>query len=89
MQKSQIKNIELLTPNCPNKYLSLWSFKIFTGAFLIPYFLMLALSAIPIFFMELLLGQSIRQGPISMWKICPIFKGKSFLPTHPVYFKLD
>lgn len=36
---------------------------------------MLALSAIPVFYMELLLGQSIRQGPISMWKICPLFKG--------------
>jgi hypothetical protein len=48
------------------------------GAFLIPYFLMLFLSAIPVFYMELLLGQFIRQGPISMWKICPLFKGKMY-----------
>lgn len=43
---------------------------------MIPYVLMLVFGAIPIFYMELLLGQSIRQGPISMWRICPLFKGK-------------
>ncbi|CAG7825332.1 unnamed protein product [Allacma fusca] len=56
------------------------------GAFLIPYFLMLALSAIPVFYMELLLGQSIRQGPISMWKICPLFKGIGYCAVTVSYF---
>ena len=46
------------------------------GAFLIPYILMLVLGAMPLFYMEVILGQFNRQGPISLWKICPIFKGK-------------
>ena len=51
------------------------------GAFLIPYVLMLVLGALPLFYMEVILGQFNRQGPISLWKICPIFKGKSTLPS--------
>jgi solute carrier family 6 noradrenalin transporter-like protein 2 len=46
------------------------------GAFLVPYMLMLIFGAMPLFFMELALGQYNRQGPVSVWKICPIFKGK-------------
>ena len=45
------------------------------GAFLIPYILMLTLGALPLFYMELILGQFHRQGPISVWRISPIFKG--------------
>ncbi|ENN81344.1 hypothetical protein YQE_02255, partial [Dendroctonus ponderosae] len=46
------------------------------GAFLIPYTLMLVFGAVPLFYMELILGQFNRQGPISLWRICPLFKGK-------------
>ena len=46
------------------------------GAFLIPYILMLTLGALPLFYMELILGQFHRQGPISVWRISPIFKGE-------------
>ena len=45
------------------------------GAFLVPYMLMLAFGAMPLFYMEVILGQYSRQGPISLWKICPMFKG--------------
>uniref|UniRef100_UPI00398EB07C solute carrier family 6 member 4a isoform X2 n=1 Tax=Pristiophorus japonicus TaxID=55135 RepID=UPI00398EB07C len=46
------------------------------GAFLIPYFLMAVFGGIPLFYMELALGQYHRNGAISIWrKICPIFKG--------------
>lgn len=45
------------------------------GAFLIPYFTMLAVCGLPIFFMELAFGQFASLGPIAIWKICPIFKG--------------
>lgn len=48
------------------------------GVFLIPYILMLLFGALPLFYMELVLGQYNRQGPISVWKICPLFKGVGF-----------
>ncbi|XP_035213043.1 sodium-dependent dopamine transporter-like isoform X1 [Stegodyphus dumicola] len=48
------------------------------GVFLIPYILMLVFGAMPLFYMELVLGQYNRQGPISVWKICPLFKGVGF-----------
>ncbi|KAM6463163.1 sodium-dependent serotonin transporter [Liasis olivaceus] len=46
------------------------------GAFLIPYAIMAIFGGIPLFYMELALGQYHRNGCISVWrKICPIFKG--------------
>ncbi|XP_026677340.1 sodium-dependent dopamine transporter-like [Diaphorina citri] len=48
------------------------------GAFLVPYTLMLVFGAVPLFYMELILGQFNRQGPISVWRICPLFKGVGF-----------
>ncbi|XP_040569062.1 sodium-dependent dopamine transporter [Lepeophtheirus salmonis] len=48
------------------------------GAFLIPYVLMLVFGAMPLFYMEIVLGQFHSQGPISLWKICPIFKGVGY-----------
>ena len=49
----------------------------FTGAFLIPYVLMLVFGGIPLFYMELALGQYYRTGAITCWaRVCPLFKGK-------------
>uniref|UniRef100_A0A8C9G1A2 Transporter n=1 Tax=Pavo cristatus TaxID=9049 RepID=A0A8C9G1A2_PAVCR len=49
------------------------------GAFLIPYTIMAIFGGIPLFYMELALGQYHRNGCISIWrKICPIFKGIGF-----------
>ncbi|KAM7283289.1 sodium-dependent dopamine transporter [Ixodes scapularis] len=48
------------------------------GVFLIPYLLMLVFGALPLFYMELVLGQYNRQGPISVWKLCPLFKGVGY-----------
>lgn len=46
------------------------------GAFLIPYVLMAIFGGVPLFYMELALGQFHRVGAIPIWKnICPIFKG--------------
>ena len=47
------------------------------GAFLIPYLMMLCAGGIPLFYMELALGQYNRTGAITCWgRLCPLFKGK-------------
>ncbi len=52
------------------------AFKHGGGAFLIPYIFMLFICGMPLFFMELALGQHISLGPVSSWAaICPIAKG--------------
>jgi len=45
------------------------------GAFLIPYAIMLITCGLPLMFFELSLGQFGREGPITIWKICPLFTG--------------
>lgn len=48
-----------------------------TGAFLIPYCIMLLLGGLPLFYMELALGQFHRCGCLTIWKkICPALKGE-------------
>ncbi|XP_003738199.2 sodium-dependent noradrenaline transporter-like [Galendromus occidentalis] len=48
------------------------------GVFLIPYTLMLLFGALPLFYMELVIGQYNRSGPISVWNMCPLFKGVGY-----------
>lgn len=43
--------------------------------YLIPYVILFLISAIPVLFMELSLGQFISLGPTSVWKVAPLFKG--------------
>ncbi|XP_034255518.1 sodium-dependent dopamine transporter isoform X2 [Thrips palmi] len=46
------------------------------GAFLVPYCIMLLIGGIPLFYMELALGQFHRKGSITCWgRIVPLFKG--------------
>jgi hypothetical protein len=47
------------------------------GAFLVPYCIMLVVGGIPLFYMELALGQFNRKGAITCWgRLVPLFKGK-------------
>ncbi|XP_024922000.1 sodium- and chloride-dependent betaine transporter-like isoform X4 [Cynoglossus semilaevis] len=49
------------------------------GAFLIPYFLFLFTCGIPIFFLEMSMGQMTGQGAITCWrKICPLIQGLGY-----------
>lgn len=49
------------------------------GAFLIPYCIMLIFGGLPLFYMELALGQFHRCGCLTIWKrICPALKGKKY-----------
>lgn len=47
------------------------------GAFLIPYLIMMLFGGLPLFYLELALGQYYRNGCLTLWKnICPMMKGK-------------
>ncbi|XP_013379913.2 sodium-dependent proline transporter [Lingula anatina] len=48
------------------------------GAFLIPYFFFLFTCAIPLYFMELAIGQYSASSPMTAWRICPLFKGLGY-----------
>lgn len=45
------------------------------GVFLIPYLLTIFAGGIPIFFLEIALGQFMKAGSITAWNIAPLFKG--------------
>nr|XP_039317674.1 sodium- and chloride-dependent betaine transporter isoform X4 [Saimiri boliviensis boliviensis] len=46
------------------------------GAFFIPYFIFFFTCGIPVFFLEVALGQYTSQGSVTAWrKICPLFQG--------------
>ncbi|XP_055632605.1 sodium-dependent neutral amino acid transporter B(0)AT3 isoform X1 [Toxorhynchites rutilus septentrionalis] len=45
------------------------------GAFLVPYFVMLLLQGIPIFYLELAIGQRLRKGAIGVWHEVSVYLG--------------
>ncbi|KAK6168533.1 hypothetical protein SNE40_021045 [Patella caerulea] len=48
------------------------------ATFLIPYIIMLIIAGLPLFFIELAIGQFSSEGPITVWKVSPIFSGIGF-----------
>ncbi|KAG1670924.1 Sodium- and chloride-dependent GABA transporter 2 [Nymphon striatum] len=56
------------------------------GAFLLPYLICLVTCGIPLFFMEVALGQAMSAGSISIWKISPIMKGIGYSTMSIVAF---
>ncbi|XP_077385748.1 sodium- and chloride-dependent neutral and basic amino acid transporter B(0+) [Festucalex cinctus] len=45
------------------------------GAFVIAYFIMLALFGIPLYFLESAIGQFSSQGPVNVWRAVPLLQG--------------
>nr|XP_043895354.1 sodium- and chloride-dependent creatine transporter 1-like [Solea senegalensis] len=56
------------------------------GVFLIPYLLIVFVGGIPIFFMEISLGQFMKAGGINVWNIAPLFKGLGYASMVIVFF---
>ncbi|KAL8577398.1 hypothetical protein ACOMHN_060220 [Nucella lapillus] len=55
------------------------------GAFLIPYMVAVLLGGVPMFFLEVSLGQFMSEGGIGPWKISPLFQGIGFATTIIVF----
>uniref|UniRef100_A0A8C8DSM4 Transporter n=1 Tax=Oryzias sinensis TaxID=183150 RepID=A0A8C8DSM4_9TELE len=56
------------------------------GVFLIPYLLIVFIGGIPVFFLEIALGQFMKQGGVSAWNIAPLFKGLGLASMVIVFF---
>ncbi|KAB0393812.1 hypothetical protein E2I00_001245, partial [Balaenoptera physalus] len=58
-----------------------------SGAFLVPYLFFMVIAGMPLFYMELALGQFNREGAAGVWKICPILKGNGGdAPLHLAWY---
>ncbi|XP_059150816.1 sodium- and chloride-dependent taurine transporter-like isoform X2 [Physella acuta] len=56
------------------------------GAFLIPYFLSVIFGGIPLFYLEVAIGQFMSQGGLQAWKIVPLFQGIGLSSCIIVFF---
>uniref|UniRef100_A0A224Z918 Transporter n=1 Tax=Rhipicephalus zambeziensis TaxID=60191 RepID=A0A224Z918_9ACAR len=48
------------------------------GAFLVPFFISIVLCGVPLFVMEVSIGQYLNTGGIGIWNLVPMFKGVGF-----------
>ncbi|RUS88184.1 hypothetical protein EGW08_004081, partial [Elysia chlorotica] len=44
------------------------------GAFLVPYLFFMVVCGLPLFFLETSYGQFLSLSPITIWRLCPLFK---------------
>ncbi|XP_023228941.1 sodium-dependent neutral amino acid transporter B(0)AT3-like [Centruroides sculpturatus] len=58
------------------------------GAFLIPYFVMLAIEGVPVFYLELAVGQRLRKGAIGVWNLVSSYTGGIGLTSAVVSFNV-
>lgn len=58
------------------------------GAFLIPYFIMLAVEGIPVFYLELAVGQRLRKGAIGAWNLVSTYMGGIGITSAVVSFNV-
>ncbi|KAL5011348.1 hypothetical protein ScPMuIL_009899 [Solemya velum] len=56
------------------------------GAFLIPYLICVFVGGIPLFFLEVAVGQFMGKSGLGAWNICPIFQGIGIATTIIVFF---
>ncbi|XP_069118925.1 sodium- and chloride-dependent GABA transporter 3-like [Argopecten irradians] len=56
------------------------------GAFLIPYITFVVLAGVPLFYMEVAVGQFMGVSGFKAWNICPIFQGLGGTTTTIVFF---
>lgn len=59
------------------------------GAFLIPFLIMIIFVGLPVFLIELSIGQYIGAGPLNIWSISPIFKGSLCAGYRPMASALN
>ncbi|KAL3859016.1 hypothetical protein ACJMK2_009257 [Sinanodonta woodiana] len=48
------------------------------GAFIIPIIIFNVVGAIPMVYLEMIMGQYASSGAVSIWKVCPLFKGVGY-----------
>ncbi|XP_064636609.1 sodium- and chloride-dependent taurine transporter-like [Lineus longissimus] len=56
------------------------------GAFLLPYMICVAIGGVPLFFLEVAVGQFMSTGGTGAWQICPLFKGIGIACAIIVFF---
>ena len=50
-----------------------------SGAFLIPYIIMVIFAGFPLIYLEMSIGQFASQGVVSVWRAAPLFQGKKII----------
>ena len=66
MMMAMMMTVIIMTVNC-----------VIAGAFLIPYLICVIIGGVPLFFIEVAVGQFMSFSGIHAWKICPILQGQS------------